>query len=52
MTLKDDVSEDTITIIRVRKSTRERLKRVGKKGETYDDVVNRILDLLSSSNAK
>lgn len=32
------------TSIRVKKSTVERLKRIGRKGETYDEIINRLLD--------
>lgn len=32
------------TLIRVRKSTVERLKEVGYKKETYDDIINRLID--------
>lgn len=31
------------TIIRVYKKTRDRLKEIGKKGETFDDVIQRLL---------
>jgi len=30
--------------IKIMKETRERLKALGRKGETYDDIVNRLLD--------
>ncbi len=32
------------TTIQIKKSTVTRLKSYGKKGETYDDVLNRLLD--------
>ncbi len=35
---------DELTSIKLRKSTRDVLKSVGKKGETYDDIINRLLD--------
>jgi hypothetical protein len=31
------------TTIQVTKVTRERLKKLGKKGETYDEIVTRLL---------
>ena len=34
----------TWTSIRIRKTTVERLKEVGRKGETYDDIINRLID--------
>ena len=33
-------------MIRIRKETVERLKEIGKKRETYDDIINRLLDEL------
>jgi len=33
-----------LTTIPLRRETRDRLKELGKKGETYDDVVVRILE--------
>jgi len=33
-----------ITTIQVRPETRERLKDLGKKGETYDEIINRLID--------
>lgn len=34
---------DGVTI-KIRRETRERTKGLGKKGETYDDIINRYLD--------
>ena len=33
-----------ITTIQVKKSTRDRLVEIGKKKETYDDIINRLID--------
>lgn len=33
-----------ITTIQLRKATRERLLEVGMKKETYDDLINRLID--------
>jgi len=35
-----------MTSIKIRKSTRDRLKKIGRKGETYDDIINRLIDEL------
>lgn len=35
----------TITTIQLTKRTRSRLQNFGKKGETYDELINRILDV-------
>ena len=32
------------TTIKIRFETRDRLKGIGKKGETYDDIINRLID--------
>jgi len=29
--------------IRIRKATREKLKSIGSKGETYDDIIRKLL---------
>jgi len=29
--------------IRIKKETRDKLKAIGKKGETYDDIINILL---------
>jgi len=31
------------TMIWIRKDTREKLKQIGHKGETYDMIINRII---------
>ena len=36
-----------ITTIPVHKQTRDRIKVFGHKGETYDEILNRILDEVS-----
>lgn len=33
-----------LTSIKIRKETRDVLKSVGRKGETYDEIINRLLD--------
>jgi hypothetical protein len=32
-----------ITVIQIRKKTRDKLKRLGVKGQSYDDVINMVL---------
>lgn len=41
--------EEEICVIRLRKQTRKRLKEFGKKGETYDDIVMRLMDKTSGT---
>ena len=40
----DNNDSDDNTQIQVQNSTTDRLKKRGNKGETYDDVINRLLD--------
>ena len=32
------------TIIRISKEVRDKLKAIGRKGETYDEIVRRLID--------
>ncbi len=41
---KTDNSQNRLTSIRVQKETVELLKERGRKGETYDDIIKRLLD--------
>ena len=34
-----------MTTIQVSKETREMLKELGRKGETYDDIIRRLIEL-------
>jgi hypothetical protein len=33
-----------LTTLQVKTETRDRLKSIGKKGESYDAIINRLLD--------
>lgn len=35
-----------VTTISIRQETRKKLMELGKKGETYDDVINRLISRL------
>jgi len=35
---------EEFTTIQVSKKTRDDLKRIGKKGETYDEIIRRLLE--------
>jgi len=35
---------EAFTSVKISRETRDALKSIGKKGETYDDVINRLLD--------
>ena len=36
---------EDLTTIPLKKTTRDRLKNFGQKGETYDNVVNRLMEI-------
>ena len=35
---------DNVTSLKVRKVTRDRLAQLGNKAETFDDVINRLME--------
>ena len=37
--------KEEMVVIKVSRETRERLKALGRKGETYDDIIRRLLQL-------
>lgn len=37
-------SREGVTTIQLEKKTRDRLMELGKKGDTYDDVINKLAD--------
>jgi len=41
-----------ITSLKVRKATRDRLAKLGNKTETYDDLLNRLMDSYSKTNRR
>ncbi len=40
------------TTIQIKKNTREKLKRFGYKGETYDDIINRLMKYCEDINVE
>ena len=38
------MEENKVVFIKVREGTRERLKKAGIKGETYDTIIKRLLE--------
>jgi hypothetical protein len=40
---RDKMSKEDVTTIQLSKETRDRLRNLGKMGETYDDVINRLV---------
>ena len=49
--MKDSAIKDTsaLTSIRVSVVTRSDLRDIGKKGESYDEVIRRLLDFFNST---
>jgi hypothetical protein len=41
-----------ITNIQVKRKTRDRLDEFGRRGETFDDIISRLLDECESRNSK
>ncbi|MFH1256418.1 MAG: hypothetical protein V1494_03930 [Candidatus Diapherotrites archaeon] len=37
-------SRNGVTTIQLEMKTRDRLMRIGKKGETYDEIINKLID--------
>jgi hypothetical protein len=44
------MAKEDITSIQITKATRDELKKVGKKGETYDAIIRKLLDLAKKSS--
>ena len=40
-------SREGVTTIQLEKKTRDRLMDLGKKGESYDDIINKLVDFWS-----
>lgn len=38
-------SRQGVTTIQLEAKTKDRLMDIGKKGETYDDIINKLIDL-------
>lgn len=39
------MNDNEITTLQVSKTTRDRVASIGKKGETYDDILNALVDM-------
>ena len=42
--------KELTTTIQVKRSTKERLDALGKKGDTYDMILERVLNVLANSD--
>lgn len=43
-TLKPLEGKNRIVLIKVSEKTRDELKNLGRKGESYDDIIRRLID--------
>lgn len=46
------MTKEDITTIQVSKEIRDKLKELGKKGETYDDVIKNLLELAGKHHSQ
>jgi len=46
------MAKEDITTIQISKEIRDQLKEMGKKGETYDDIIKEILRLAKEAGKK
>ena len=44
------MAKTDVTTIQISKDTREELKALGSKGETYDEIIKRLLKMVRSGN--
>ena len=49
MTNDDTVNEMPQTTIRINNSTRDRLVELGKKNESYDTIINKLIDFFEKN---
>ena len=41
-----------ITSLKVRKATRDRLAKIGNKAETFDDIINRLMNFYEKNRRR
>ena len=46
------MGEEEITTLRVKVSTRDRLADIGNKDDTFDDIINRLVDFYKKETKK
>ena len=44
------MAENDYTVVRVKRETAKMLQEIGKKSETYDDVIRRLMDAVPKDN--
>jgi len=50
--LRSVMNMDSKTLVQLEKSTVEKLKRLGSKSETYDQIVNKLIDFFEEREEK
>lgn len=46
------MAKEGITTIQLSRETRDMLKELGKKGETYDEIIKKLLELVKECEKK
>lgn len=46
------MAKEDATTIQISKETREQLRELGKMGETYDDVIRRLIELVKEAERR
>ena len=46
------MANNDITTIQLSRETRDQLKELGKKGETYDEIIKKLLELVKECEKK
>ena len=46
------MAKEEITTIQISKEARDQLKELGKMGETYDDVIRRLIKIAKNNSEK
>lgn len=46
------MAKENMTTIQLSTETRDQLKELGKKGETYDEIIKKLLDLVKECEKK
>ena len=46
------MAKEDVTTIQLSRGTRDQLKELGKKGETYDEIIKKLLELVKECEKK
>ena len=52
MVYNDYMAAEEVTTIQIKKSTRDKLLEAGRKDETYDDLLLRLIECLGKKGSK